>query len=99
MGSRHLVPDADDRGANMLEQFGPEISAPVWTGKKLAGLAGDPIGHEPHPFARSRIDKAQPFGKTVGKLQQIAALPVRQSTGYGSTSNPTLRKMPTDLVI
>jgi hypothetical protein len=51
------------------------------------------------PIARSRIDEGQPFGKTVGKLQQIAALPVRQSTGYGSTSNPTLRKMPTYLVI
>jgi hypothetical protein len=46
---------------------------PVWTGKELAGLAGDPVGYEPHPFARSRIDKAQPFGKTVGKLQEIAA--------------------------
>src|ERR1700730_7858013 len=57
----------------MLEQIGPEISAPVWTGKKLAGLAGDPIGHETHPFARSRIDEGQPFGKMVGKLQEIAA--------------------------
>ena len=68
MGSRHLIPDADDRGANMLEQFGPEISAPVWTGKKLAGLAGDPIGEETHPFARSRVDEGQPFGKMVGKF-------------------------------
>jgi hypothetical protein len=32
----------------------------------------------------------------VGKLQEIPRLPVRQSTGYGSTSNPTLRKMPTE---
>jgi hypothetical protein len=57
----------------MLEQVGPEISAPVWTGKELAGLAGDPIGHEPHPFKRSRIDKAQPFDEMIGKPQEIAA--------------------------
>ena len=52
----------------MREQVGPEISAPVWTGKELAGLAGDPIGQETHPFARSRVDEGQPFGKMVGKL-------------------------------
>src|SRR5260221_11936923 len=45
----------------------------VWTGKELAGLAGDPVGHEPHPFAPSRIDKAQPFGKMIGKLHHVAA--------------------------
>jgi hypothetical protein len=59
--------------ASMLEQVGPEISAPVWTGKELAGLAGDPLGEQTHPFARSRIDEGQPFGKMVGKLQEIAA--------------------------
>ncbi len=57
----------------MLEPVGPEISAPVWTGKELAGLAGDPIGHEAHPLTCSRIDEGQPFGKMVGKPQQIAA--------------------------
>src|ERR1700716_3774874 len=57
----------------MLEQVGPEISAPVWTGKELAGLAGDQIGQEPRPFARSRIDEAQPFGEMVGKFQEVAA--------------------------
>jgi hypothetical protein len=65
---RALVLDVEGRGANMLEQLGPEISAPVWTGKELAGLAGDPIGHETHPFARSRVGQGQPFGKMVGKL-------------------------------
>jgi hypothetical protein len=45
----------------MLEQVSTEISAPIWTGKELAGLAGDPVGHEPHPFARSRSDDGQPF--------------------------------------
>src|SRR5260221_7966634 len=57
----------------LLRKIGPEVSVPVWTGKELAGLAGDPIGYEPHPFARRRIDKAQPFGEMVGKLQEIAA--------------------------
>src|SRR6266478_6124872 len=45
----------------------------VWTWKELAGLANDPIGQETHPFARRRIDEGQPFGKMVGKLQEIAA--------------------------
>ena|SRR5712692_7371179 len=69
------VHDAESEisGANVLRKIGPEISAPVWTGKELAGLAGDPIGQETHPFARSCIDKAQPIGKMIGKLQEIAA--------------------------
>jgi len=53
VAASYLVLDAESRGANMLERIGPEISAPVWTGKELAGLAGDPIGHKTHPFARS----------------------------------------------
>jgi hypothetical protein len=57
----------------MLKKIGPEISVLVWTGKELAGFAGDPIGQETHPFARSCIDKAQPFGEMVGKLQEIVA--------------------------
>jgi hypothetical protein len=43
-------------GANVLRKIGPEISAPVWTGKELAGFAGDPVGQETHPFARRRIE-------------------------------------------
>ena len=67
------VHDAESEigGANILTKIGPEISAPVWTGKELAGLAGDPIGQETQPFARSRIDKTQPIGKMVGKLQEV----------------------------
>src|SRR5712664_4361473 len=52
---------------------GGKGSALVWTGKELAVLAGDPIGYETHPFARSRIDKTQPFDEMVGELQEIVA--------------------------
>ena len=62
------------------QKIGPEISVPVWTGKKLAGLVGDPIGHETHPFARSRIDKTQPVDEMVGKLQEIVAFASRPDT-------------------
>jgi hypothetical protein len=33
-----LVLDVEGRGANLFEQFGPEISAPVWTRKELLVL-------------------------------------------------------------
>jgi hypothetical protein len=55
----------------MLKKVGPQISGPVRTGKERAGFAGDPVGQEPHPFARRRIDKTQPIGKMVGKLQEV----------------------------
>ena len=43
-----------------------EISVLDGTGEELAGLAGDPIDDETQPFARSRIDPAQPAPSCLG---------------------------------
>jgi hypothetical protein len=57
---------------------------------ELAGLAGDPIGYETHPFARCRIDKDQPFGEMVGKLQEIVAA-ARSPVDPETTPNQSAR--------